>query len=120
MVGSLVGIRECSIIYLLRIKDAAGAPRWGDHPRCARHDRAPAERRHAIWHHWRRLFVPVRLDSHRWPDYTACCSLTDMAFGSFPRRRAQVAQLVEHAIENRSVAGSIPALGTIFPRNLFG
>jgi hypothetical protein len=26
---------------------------------------------------------------------------------------AQVAQLVEHAIENRSVAGSIPALGTI-------
>ena len=29
-------------------------------------------------------------------------------------RRAQVAQLVEHATENRSVAGSIPALGTIF------
>jgi hypothetical protein len=28
---------------------------------------------------------------------------------------AQVAQLVEHAIENRSVAGSIPALGTITP-----
>ena len=26
---------------------------------------------------------------------------------------AQVAQLVEHATENRSVAGSIPALGTI-------
>ena len=29
--------------------------------------------------------------------------------------RAQIAQLVEHATENRSVAGSIPALGTIFP-----
>jgi len=26
---------------------------------------------------------------------------------------AQIAQLVEHATENRSVAGSIPALGTI-------
>ncbi len=31
---------------------------------------------------------------------------------------AQVAQLVEHATENRSVAGSIPALGTILtPRH---
>ena len=30
-------------------------------------------------------------------------------------RDAQVAQLVEHATENRSVAGSIPALGTIHP-----
>ncbi len=28
-------------------------------------------------------------------------------------RRAQVAQLVEHATENRSVGGSIPPLGTI-------
>jgi hypothetical protein len=28
---------------------------------------------------------------------------------------AQVAQLVEHAIENRSVGGSIPPLGTILP-----
>ena len=27
---------------------------------------------------------------------------------------AQVAQLVEHAIENRSVGGSIPPLGTIY------
>ena len=27
---------------------------------------------------------------------------------------AQVAQLVEHATENRSVGGSIPSLGTIF------
>ena len=32
--------------------------------------------------------------------------------GPWPRRQAQVAQLVEHATENRSVAGSIPALGT--------
>ncbi len=32
-----------------------------------------------------------------------------------PRRKAsaQVAQLVEHATENRSVGGSIPPLGTI-------
>jgi hypothetical protein len=29
-------------------------------------------------------------------------------------RSAQVAQLVEHATENRSVGGSIPPLGTIF------
>jgi hypothetical protein len=28
---------------------------------------------------------------------------------------AQVAQLVEHATENRSVGGSTPSLGTIFP-----
>ena len=28
---------------------------------------------------------------------------------------AQVAQLVEHATENRSVGGSIPPLGTILP-----
>ena len=28
------------------------------------------------------------------------------------RARAQVAQLVEHATENRSVGGSIPSLGT--------
>ena len=31
---------------------------------------------------------------------------------------AQVAQLVEHAIENRSVGGSIPPLGTISLRGL--
>lgn len=30
-------------------------------------------------------------------------------------RFAQVAQLVEHATENRSVGGSIPPLGTIPP-----
>ena len=38
------------------------------------------------------------------------------------RVRAQVAQLVEHATENRSVGGSIPPLGTIslsFPQFLF-
>jgi hypothetical protein len=32
---------------------------------------------------------------------------------------AQIAQLVEHATENRSVAGSIPALGTIFQTEVF-
>jgi len=31
---------------------------------------------------------------------------------------AQVAQLVEHATENRSVAGSIPALGTTHFKDL--
>jgi hypothetical protein len=34
--------------------------------------------------------------------------------GSSRARHAQVAQLVEHATENRSVGGSIPPLGTIF------
>src|SRR5665213_2719311 len=32
---------------------------------------------------------------------------------------AQVAQLVEHATENRSVGGSIPPLGTIYIQPLF-
>lgn len=36
----------------------------------------------------------------------------DLLLGSFPQH-AQVAQLVEHATENRSVGGSIPPLGTI-------
>ena len=40
--------------------------------------------------------------------------------GFDPRRDAQVAQLVEHATENRSVAGSIPALGTIFFNDIAG
>jgi hypothetical protein len=43
------------------------------------------------------------------PDYTP-------AFNARPRvggLDAQVAQLVEHATENRSVGGSIPPLGTI-------
>jgi hypothetical protein len=35
------------------------------------------------------------------------------ARGSAPRRQAQVAQLVEHATENRSVGSSILPLGTI-------
>ena len=35
------------------------------------------------------------------------------AFAS-PRARARVAQLVEHATENRSVGGSTPSPGTIF------
>lgn len=34
---------------------------------------------------------------------------------SFDPEYAQVAQLVEHATENRSVGGSIPPLGTILP-----
>ena len=36
------------------------------------------------------------------------------------KRRAQVAQLVEHATENRSVGGSTPPLGTISPGLLAG
>ena len=40
--------------------------------------------------------------------------LTDYHKNSPPRQgRAQVAQLVEHATENRGVGGSIPPLGTI-------
>lgn len=35
-----------------------------------------------------------------------------------PNRDAQVAQLVEHATENRSVGGSIPPLGTTQPISL--
>lgn len=43
-----------------------------------------------------------------------------MSYTPFPQRvfhlkpGAQVAQLVEHATENRSVTGSIPVLGTIY------
>ena len=37
--------------------------------------------------------------------------------GCFGSRSAQVAQLVEHATENRSVGGSIPPLGTISAQN---
>ena len=46
------------------------------------------------------------------PDYKP--ALPPLAPGS-----AQVAQLVEHATENRSVGGSIPPLGTIFYKVLF-
>lgn len=51
-----------------------------------------------------------RLDSPFGTDYTAPTNRD--APQRFPG--AQIAQLVEHATENRSVAGSIPALGTIF------
>ncbi len=40
-------------------------------------------------------------------------ALADSVFSV--RRRARVAQLVEHTTENRSVGGSIPPPGTIFP-----
>src|SRR3546814_2577177 len=46
-----------------------------------------------------------RLDKPRPPLYKA------------RRSWAQVAQLVEHATENRSVGGSTPSLGTISPRS---
>ena len=36
-----------------------------------------------------------------------------LRWGARPETWAQVAQLVEHATENRSVGGSIPSLGTI-------
>jgi hypothetical protein len=42
-----------------------------------------------------------------WPDYKPALP------GLNVPRSAQVAQLVEHATENRSVGGSIPPLGTI-------
>ena len=50
----------------------------------------------------------IRLQAARAPPIRA-----GLQTGFAPWRQAQVAQLVEHAIENRSVAGSIPALGTI-------
>ncbi len=37
------------------------------------------------------------------------------AHGTSRASNAQVAQLVEHATENRSVGGSIPSLGTTLP-----
>ena len=54
------------------------------------------------------------LDSAERGLYNARASLIG-PFGG--RSGAQVAQLVEHAIENRSVGGSIPPLGTTFPPN---
>jgi hypothetical protein len=38
---------------------------------------------------------------------------------SLAHGNAQVAQLVEHATENRSVGGSIPPLGTMTPSAVF-
>ena len=52
-----------------------------------------------------------RLDSREPGHYTASTNRD----GRLPISGAQIAQLVEHATENRSVAGSIPALGTISP-----
>ena len=48
------------------------------------------------------------VDTAARPDYKP--ALSGLGQGS-----AQVAQLVEHATENRSVGGSIPPLGTINP-----
>src|SRR6478735_7467995 len=47
------------------------------------------------------------LDRTLWSHYKPALSLNLLRGG------AQVAQLVEHATENRSVGGSIPPLGTI-------
>jgi hypothetical protein len=47
------------------------------------------------------------LDSAAWSHYKPALSPGSVRGG------AQVAQLVEHATENRSVGGSIPPLGTI-------
>jgi hypothetical protein len=48
------------------------------------------------------------------PRWTSVCALPiNRRPQALPKRRAQVAQLVEHATENRSVGGSIPPLGTI-------
>jgi hypothetical protein len=41
-----------------------------------------------------------------------------LGYGPAPAVLAQVAQLVEHATENRSVGGSIPPLGTTAVRGL--
>ena len=45
-----------------------------------------------------------------------CLCWTGEAKFSISATRAQVAQLVEQRTENPRVAGSIPALGTIFPK----
>jgi hypothetical protein len=48
-----------------------------------------------------------------------CCILANLHLysgGAGQKQRAQIAQLVEQRIENPRVAGSIPALGTIFSR----
>ncbi len=52
----------------------------------------------------------------RWTAATAAAIRLRLDGSSIPvlEPSAQIAQLVEHATENRSVAGSIPALGTIF------
>ena len=55
------------------------------------------------------FFHALPLDSFHARRYTAASSFGLRPFGA----SAQVAQLVEHATENRSVGGSIPPLGTI-------
>jgi hypothetical protein len=59
----------------------------------------------------------LRLDRRRSHAITRALPVTPIARkaqASASVLDAQIAQLVEHATENRSVAGSIPALGTIF------
>ncbi|VFU10941.1 protein of unknown function [Methylocella tundrae] len=51
--------------------------------------------------------------SRRWTTAGKLLYKTPLVSG--PPRDAQVAQLVEHATENRSVGGSIPPLGTSHP-----
>jgi hypothetical protein len=75
--------------------------------------------------HWRAVsaawrFAParpkrlVRRSGHTEAWWTALPGLTINRRSRAKRpRSAQVAQLVEHATENRSVGGSIPPLGTI-------
>lgn len=106
-------------------------PRFGSracqHPRCHRARGRPGLRRHCAGRSKRaisaRLFsfpcrsgrnfptgrIVCRLDSPRPCLYIASHQPKRGAL----RGNAQVAQLVEHATENRSVGGSIPPLGTI-------
>ena len=55
------------------------------------------------------LSFPIGAQAQSSPLYTPL----RRAAGPAARLDAQVAQLVEHATENRSVGGSIPPLGTI-------
>jgi hypothetical protein len=76
-----------------------------------------------IWRHRGSAAAPGRIGKRSWAapgvaegeaGWTGLPGLTinRRSRASGPRR-AQVAQLVEHATENRSVGGSIPPLGTI-------
>jgi hypothetical protein len=59
-----------------------------------------------------RMAAPCEAEGEAW--WTGLPGLTINRRSSGPgSRSAQVAQLVEHATENRSVGGSIPPLGTI-------
>lgn len=60
--------------------------------------------------------IEARADRRSFPSRLAALDKSRSAFykpGHIASARAQVAQLVEHATENRSVGGSIPPLGTI-------